>query len=374
MIREIVLLPSDAELHSIITLNYRTSDCGLWVRAFGVLDDPSLLDLDHRMKLAPLVCLFVGFGMIGSQVYGDWSDQVFPIKRHEFGTVAVSSETEYDFPIHNPFKTDLHFRSIRASCGCTTPTIIDQTIPPGGSGTIRAKFNTDTFRGKKGATITVVMDQPFFAEARLRVDGYIRSDMVFHPGSLRMGSQDAGREGSMTTRVAYAGRSNWEIVDVRSEVDWLVPRWTLTQRGGGRVNYDLEVTLREDAPTGFFQRELVVVTNDRNMPHVPLMVTGKVEDAITISPSTLTLGRIDREATTRRMVVVAKSPITVTEVVADDFEFRMEASDSAKRTHILTPSVRYLGKQTGTIRSQAKLRTAEGVEGSFTIVGESVAR
>lgn len=111
----------------------------------------------------------------------DWSDATFPIKSHDFGTVAVAAKTEFSFPIHNNSSKNLHIRSVRASCGCTTPIVENKSIGPNQTGSILARFNTDTFRGKRGATLTVIIDQPFYTEVRLRVDGYIRSDMVFNP-------------------------------------------------------------------------------------------------------------------------------------------------------------------------------------------------
>ena len=65
----------------------------------------------------------------------DWSDQAFPVKKHNFGTVAVASKTEFRFPIYNSLSTEMHIQTVRASCGCTTPIIETKYIPPGGSGT-----------------------------------------------------------------------------------------------------------------------------------------------------------------------------------------------------------------------------------------------
>ena len=124
----------------------------------------------------------------------DWSATAFPIKKHDFGTVAVAAKTEFNFPIYNNFSSTMHIRSVRTSCGCTTPFLDSEYIEPGETGGIRARFNTDTFRGKRGATVTVVIDKPFYSEVRLRVDGYIRSDIVFHPGSLEFSKLNQGEK------------------------------------------------------------------------------------------------------------------------------------------------------------------------------------
>ena len=137
-----------------------------------------------RLTIFALLCSLVS---VPVSTAADWSASAFPVKKHDFGTVAVASKTEFEFPIRNPFKTTMHIRSVRTSCGCTTAILKDQTIEPGQTGTLLARFNTGTFRGKRGATLTVVIDRPRFSEVRLRVDGYIRSDMVLTPVRLNLG-------------------------------------------------------------------------------------------------------------------------------------------------------------------------------------------
>ena len=310
----------------------------------------------------------------------DWSDEVFPIKKHDFGTVAVAAETDFFFPVVNTFSSPLHIASIRASCGCTTPTVLNEYIQPGQSGMIQAHFNTDTFRGKKGATLTVVVDKPFYSEVRLRVDGYIRSDMVFHPGSIQFGQVAKGSlsdsEGAKkTSKVMYAGRGDWQILDVTSNKPFLVPAFVETSRGGGRVNYDLTVMIRDDAPEGFFQDELTVVTNDRNMPKVPLKVSGRIESLMSITPKSIAVGELSpNQSQTRRLVLVSKKPIRIEAIQSDEFEFKIAPSPTAKQTHILEPTFQYTGEQTGTVRSRCTVVTADdGPTATFTIVADVTA-
>ena len=59
-------------------------------------------------------------------------------------------------------------------------------------GTIVAIFNTTAFLGQHGATITVVLDKPFYAEVQLHVSGFIRSDVQIEPGSVQMGQFEQG--------------------------------------------------------------------------------------------------------------------------------------------------------------------------------------
>tara|TARA_R110002049_G_scaffold47902_1_gene138408 strand:+ start:111683 stop:112678 length:996 start_codon:yes stop_codon:yes gene_type:complete len=267
----------------------------------------------------------------------DWSDTVFPTKTHDFGAVAVAAKTEFRFPIYNTFSTPMHIQSVRASCGCTTPIIETQYIPAGGTGSILARFNTGTFRGKKGATLTVVVTQPFYSEVRLRVDGYIRSDMVFHPGSIEFGKVDQGTAKSLSSRILYAGRDDWQVVDVQSNKPWLQPTVTQTTRGGGRVEYDLKVNVREDAPAGYFQDEIIVVTNDRSMPRVPLRVAGQVESALSISPQAIALGSLKPgQVIEKKLVIRGRTPFTIASIQCPGWDVQCDPTPEAKSTHIVT--------------------------------------
>ena len=263
-------------------------------------------------------------------------DSVFPVKNHDFGTVAVAAKTEFRFPVYNPYTQPMHLRTVRRSCGCTTPIIETAYIQPGETGSILARFNTGTFRGKKGATLTVIVDQPFYAEGRLRVDGYIRSDMVFHPGTISFGTVNQGEPTTKSSKVLYAGRSDWEIVDVRSNVPWMVTDKKLVSRKGTRADYEISVTLREDAPTGIFQNEVVVITNDSKRPQVPLRVSGSIKSPLSISPQAIALGSVKPGEKIKKVLVLkGDQPFTVESITCTGWDVGFAPTTTAKTTHIV---------------------------------------
>ena len=137
----------------------------------------------------------------------EWAKKLFTEYRHEFGTVARAAKVEHVFEMTNPFKETIHIAAVRASCGCSTPTIMKDTLKTWEKGGIHVRYNTRTFTGKKGATITVVIDRPYYAEVQLNVNGYIRSDVVFQPGVVNFGSIDQGVAKAQRVTVNYAGRT-----------------------------------------------------------------------------------------------------------------------------------------------------------------------
>lgn len=292
-------------------------------------------------------------------VAATWADSAFPIKTHDFGTVAVAAETEFLFPVVNNSQSPMHLSSVRASCGCTTPTIQTHYLQPGQTGYIKTQFNTNTFRGKKGATVTVVIDQPSYAEVQLKVDGYIRSDMVFHPGALDFNKITQGEARSKSTKVMYAGRSDWQIVDVKTNKPWLLPQVKETVRNGGTINYEISIQVLENAPEGYFQDEVVVVTNDRNKPNVPLRISGQVESALTLSPQSIALGSLKPGETVKsKLVLIGKQPFQVESMTAEGWEINFDPTVQAKKMHVLRPELTFTGDQPGPTKVSLVIKTS----------------
>lgn len=282
-------------------------------------------------------CLGMMLSLSHSTVQADWTDTAFPIKSHSFGTVAVASKTEFVFPIINTSGRDMHIRTVRASCGCTTPILSTNYIPAGGEGSLLARFNTPTFRGKKGATLTVVIDQPYYKEVQLKVDGYIRSDMVFHPGAVEMGSISQGEPKSGMTKLYYAGRADWQVVDMRANQPWLIPSFKQVERGPSNATYELSVQVREDAPEGFFQDEIIVQTNDRGMPRVPLRVSGTIAPALNISPQSIAFGSVKpQQQIVQRLVITGRSPFAIDTIECQGWNVQFNNANVAKKIHVIS--------------------------------------
>lgn len=265
-------------------------------------------------------------------------DEIFPVRKHNFGTVAVAAKTEFRFPINNTSSGPIHIRTVRASCGCTTPIIESASIGPNETSYIRARYNTDTFKGKRSANLTVVIDRPVYTEVRLRVDGYIRSDMVFHPGAVEFELVNPSEPVTKTIKVFYAGRKNWRIKKIESPRPWLVADFKELNRGRGRVDYEVSITTALGSPSGFFLDELVVLTNDSEMPRVPLRVSGQIRAPLRISPGVIALGSLERgESASKKLVVLGQAPFVIQSVTAEGWEIDVPLSTEPKRTHILQP-------------------------------------
>ncbi len=73
----------------------------------------------------------------------------------EFGTVNAGEIVNHVFKFTNTGKVPLTILKCRSSCGCTIPEWPEEPIPPGGTGEIKAKFNTEGKLREQKKTITV---------------------------------------------------------------------------------------------------------------------------------------------------------------------------------------------------------------------------
>ncbi len=80
----------------------------------------------------------------------------FEESEYDFGTVKEGEVVKHTFKFTNTGKVPLTILKARSSCGCTVPEWPEEPIPPGGTGEIFARFNTEgkTERQKKAITVT----------------------------------------------------------------------------------------------------------------------------------------------------------------------------------------------------------------------------
>lgn len=266
----------------------------------------------------------------------EWAKQLFKTHSHDFGTVARGSKTIYEFEMENVFEEDIHIASVRASCGCTIPSIKKDTLKTWEKGAIIAEFNTRAFLGQRSATVTVTIDKPFYAEVQLNVKGYIRSDIVFNPGTVNFGEVDNGSPAVKKVELSYAGRDSWKILDVRSANPHLEVELNEKTRGGGRVAYEMQVRLTDDAAEGYLEDQLTIITDDARLKNIALPVEGRIVAPLTVSPGSLFLGVLEPgQKVTKQLVVKGKQPFKVLAVKCSDNCFEFKTTTEAKTLHLI---------------------------------------
>ncbi|MCR9293791.1 MAG: DUF1573 domain-containing protein [bacterium] len=249
---------------------------------------------------------------------------MFDETSHDFGNVPRGAKTEFRFSLTNKYEEDVHIASVRSSCGCTLPRIEKDLLKTYETGAIVCEFNTRSFIGGKSAVVTVVFDRPYYGEMQLLVKGNIRSDIVTEPGQIQFGEVDRGTEKSTSVLVSYAGTNNWMIKDVRSTNQNLAVRLDRLADRNGRVEYEMAVRLKDEAPAGEFNDEIVLVTNDGQYNLVTIPVRGKVLPPLMTSPVPLGTLRVGQSVSNKFLIVRSKSPFEIKKVECDDQRLNLQ--------------------------------------------------
>jgi hypothetical protein len=318
-----------------------------------------------------IVALFVLLAAASGGVAQEWATKMFNTVTHDFKSVAAGAKAEYRFQIKNLYEEDVHVKSVRSSCGCTTPLIVKPDLKTFEVGEIVAEFNTKSFIGHKEATITVVFDKPFYAEVPLRISGFIRSDVVFQPGAVDFGTVDVGSSTEKRVAVNYAGRSDWSVLHAKVP-EGLETELVETARGNGQVTYELLVRLSKNMPAGYIQDQILLVTNDARNREIPLDVAGRVVSEIVVNPSSLFMGVVQPgQQVTKQLIVRGKRPFKIIGVKCDDASFEIAVNNQSKALHRL-PIVFTAGDRVGKITQQIAFETDQGGTPALTVYAHVV--
>ena len=271
-----------------------------------------------------------------------WAEDMFKIKDHNFGNVSRNAKAEYDFVVYNPYLEDIHIRSVSASCSCTTVSVDKSTIKTYETANVKAHFNTDRFVGERGATLTVVIDKPFYATVQLHVKGNIRTDINFQPGAVNFGSVFSGNAVEKEVNFTYQGRSNWQVTQLKSTNKDVSADLAEIFRNAGQVKYRLRVKLAPDASTGYINDRIILVSNEGINKEIPIMVQGVVKQGITVNPSKLFFGSLaPGQEVTKKIVLRAESPFAIKEITCPNDQYSFNIQRTGQSSNIQIVSVSY---------------------------------
>jgi hypothetical protein len=108
------------------------------------------------------------------------------------------------FKYQNTGKTPVHFKSVKASCGCTTTQSQKEVVNPGEKGEVVATFNIGDRTGQQVKTVTVQTDDPNPAQATtvLTLKAMIGSALEMSPQVVYWQSGEAPKMKKVFLRAA----------------------------------------------------------------------------------------------------------------------------------------------------------------------------
>lgn len=139
------------------------------------------------MKKFALICLFASMAFIGNaqnveqkEVPEHGAKIRFEEMEHQYGTIMKGGNGDCEFVFWNDGDEPLILQSVKASCGCTTPTWTQKPVMPGQSGTIKVRYNTNNVGGFS-KNVTVTSNAVNNDRVVLKIKGTVKQEQVAQP-------------------------------------------------------------------------------------------------------------------------------------------------------------------------------------------------
>jgi Protein of unknown function (DUF1573) len=221
------------------------------------------------------------------------SDGMFDELSYDFGSVPRGQIVSHPFRIVNNTKELMHISNVRVSCGvCSSARALQTSLQPGEETAIIATMDTNRFVNTKIITIYVTFDQPRPEEVRLRIHADSRDDVSFTPENIAFGKIKRGEEPMKKLTVTFLGSAETKISKMSSDSNYVQPTIKETKRTASETSYEITAKLRKDTPAGNWHTDIWLTTNHPAMPKLRVPVTVDVQDAISLSPKSVTLGQV----------------------------------------------------------------------------------
>ena len=262
----------------------------------------------------------------------------------------------------NNFAADVHISDVQSSCGCTTPRIANPLLKPYEKGSIVAHLNSGAYLGQRHATITVTFDKPAYAQAQLQVAALVHGDVLFDPDSIDLGAIDQGVVANGKLIAYRSGHIDWKLQEAKCDDPHLSCQLVERARQDNQVWYELRVRLDKTTPCGYINDQVLLATNDPQMPQIPVAVEGQVLAAINVSPASLFLGTLQPgEKATRQLVVYGRKPFRLLSVKGEAgyFELPPPEDSPAKTVHVV-PITFVAGAERGRVAKTIHISTDAG--------------
>ena len=194
--------------------------------------------------------------------------------KFDFGEVYQGDKVPHVFTFSNEGDVALKIDRVRSSCGCTAVLLSEKTIPPGGSGEIRANFDSARFRGDVSKTIYVYTNDPVQATWQLQIKGRVLEIVAAEPARVNFGGVLAEEPISWKVVLRNQGKQPLTVGKPKSTAEELAV--TLSQSDfapGDEIT--LELTLTPKPGRGRFSGyALVPITGiPKNELRIPVYAT-----------------------------------------------------------------------------------------------------
>lgn len=335
----------------------------------NTMGDNIIIKMNCKFIYFVLFCILLGANgrICTAQSNTDqWAESMFTemgtSMAHDFGSVALHADVEHRFLFKNLYLEDVVVDSVQSNCGCTKASITKTVIRSMETAEVVARIDTSgkEHTKRRKATITVHFASPLPAEVQLQVRTYIRADVGFEPGFVEFGTVPVGKILAKTVFLRYeGGQTDWALTALKKNNPGFRADAREIERANGRVVYQIDITLKEDAQPGYLNDILRFTTNETNSTSMSvfLPIRGLIMEPLTAKPNILQMGVIrPGEKVTKNLVVRASTPFLVTRIHSNDTHMNFLVANRKSTVHVI-PITYTAGEVPGTINEDITVET-----------------
>lgn len=154
----------------------------------------------------------------------------FEKESHDFGAVEEGKLAIYEFVFKNTGNQPIIISNVKASCGCTTPFWTREPVPPGGTGKVKAQYNSKGRPGTFAKSITITSNSQTPTKV-LRINGVVNKKparvltpeelaqspvIQFEKSTHNFGKVEIGQTVSYKFSFSNKGKNDLKITNVQS--------------------------------------------------------------------------------------------------------------------------------------------------------------
>jgi len=198
-----------------------------------------------------------------SSITGGTPRITFARRIHDFGVIADVEDLYTTFSFTNTGTGTLVISEVKATCGCTVPTLVKTEYAPGESATLNVRFNPSGKAGRQNKTISVISNAQPQSITKLAIRADVRPLVDFN-FFLRFGEVKLGQQRTRRVVLSYTD-PDLQITDLYATNPYLGVKLIdvgAPNPAAGGLPYlaTIEVTLGSDAPWGLLHQTRVKFT------------------------------------------------------------------------------------------------------------------
>lgn len=205
---------------------------------------------------------------------------------YDFGRVKGGEVVKYTYVFTNVGGAMLQMSNVQVSCGCTTAGEWTRQVEPGKTGSIPIQFNSGSYSGAVGKSITVTCNDTNQPTVVLQIKGNIWKPIDVTPQFATLNVTAEAPSNSTTVRIVNNEEAPLTLSAPESNNPTFAAELKTNQSG---KEFQLIVKTVPPLPAGSVQGQITLKTSSTSMPVINVTAWANVQQALMVVPSQIVL-------------------------------------------------------------------------------------